>query len=92
MLMHFLPVPSCDVLNVQLSLTNIYWTSTVFQALCYVWGEKQSLLGHSSAFKEFIDSELVKLNKPQHTGIRTLMQVHPRPGNNIWEEDIQCGR
>lgn len=76
MLSHFLPVPSCDAFNVQLSLTNIYWISTVFQASWYVLGEKQSLLGHSSAFKEFIDSELVKLNQPQHTGIRTLRQVH----------------
>lgn len=59
MLMRFLPVPSCDTPKVQLSLANIYGTSTVFQALCYALGEKQRLLGYSPTFKEFIDSELV---------------------------------
>lgn len=35
-------VPSCDALEVQLRLTDIYWTSTVCQALCYALGKKQN--------------------------------------------------
>lgn len=83
--------PSCDALHAQLRLTSICRTSTVFQALRYALGEKRSLSGHSSAFQEFIDSELVKLNKPQHTGIGTQGESAEGPEAISGEKAFRVG-